>query len=222
MAEVAKAVAAELPSPDGHNWFQPWASLLTSVRSQTKQAIDPQFVHAESQVSHTSEEQISKAAERLDKWLDDCRKTLLGADSQPAPPAAAANLPMSSLISSTSPDDWSYYVADGGSDRLILHQRPSGPTTSQTRIIGLLVIVGLLIATLWIARWPAAKDFICRWPQAVGVSIGVACWAWLWPSWLGLVIIAASVWLALRFDWPGRSLRTEASTVLRTARPTQS
>jgi hypothetical protein len=67
-------------------------------------------------------------------------------------------------------------------------------------------------------RSPATIDFFCRWPHVLGILAGVVYWAWLWPSWLGLVIGAASVWLVLRFDWPGRSLRTEASTVLRSAR----
>jgi hypothetical protein len=67
-------------------------------------------------------------------------------------------------------------------------------------------------------RHPAAVDFLYRWPHAFGVLLGMAWWAWLWPSWLGILIGVASLWLALRFAWPGRSMRTEASTVLRASR----
>jgi hypothetical protein len=69
-------------------------------------------------------------------------------------------------------------------------------------------------------RRPAAADFLYRWPHACGVLLGIVVWAWLWPSWLGILIAAASLWQALRFAWPGRSLRTEASTVLRASRTT--
>jgi chromate transport protein ChrA len=95
--------------------------------------------------------------------------------------------------------------------------RQRGLTFAQAQAIGLLLIAVLLAAALSIARSPAATDFFCRWPHAFGILIGIVYWAWLWPSWLGILIAAASVALSLRFDWPGRSLRTEASTVLRKA-----
>jgi hypothetical protein len=76
------------------------------------------------------------------------------------------------------------------------------------------------VGTIWLMRRPAAVDVFYRWPHACGVLLGIAYWAWLWPSWLGTLIAAASLWLAVRFAWPGRSLRTEASTVLRASRTT--
>jgi hypothetical protein len=217
MAEAARATAAQLPSPDGYHWFQPWANMLAAVRAQTRQAIAPHLSQAESQVSHTSEEQISKVSEQLDIWLEDCRKTLPGAELKPDESKTSPSL-TSSFLAASATDNWTYYVAQGGSDRLVLQMRSLEFTATQARIIGLLLIAVSLAATLWLARWPAAIDFFCRWPQALGILVAIAYWAWLWPSWLGIVIGAVSVWFALRFDWPGRSLRTEASTVLRAAR----
>jgi hypothetical protein len=222
IAEAAKATAAELPSPDGYNWFQPWAILLTSARTETQHRnTAPPLERIESQVSHTAEDQITQAAARLDKWLADCRKTLVSPN--PDKTAAAPEVvdsPTSSQSAAPAADEWTYYVAEGGNDNLALHLRSLEPTPTQNRLIGLLLISGALIATIWVMRRPAATDFLYRWPHACGVLLGIAYWAWLWPSWLGILIAAASLWLALRFAWPGRSLRTEASTVLRASRTT--
>jgi hypothetical protein len=222
IAETAKATAAELPSPDGYNWFQPWAKLLTAARTETQHTKStPPLERVESQVSHTAEDQITQAAARLEKWLDDCRKTLVSPDPEKAAPTAATSgLPTSRELVAPATDEWTYYVAEGGDDRLAIHFRSLAPTPTQNRIIGLLVIAGALIATLSMMRRPAAADFLYRWPHACGVLLGIAYWGWLWPSWLGILIAAASLWLALRFGWPSRSLRTEASTVLRSSRTT--
>jgi hypothetical protein len=223
IAEAAKATAAELPPPDGYNWFQPWAKLLTAVRADTQQTDPaPRAERAESQVSRTAAEQIAQATARLEKWLEDCRKTLVGPNSENAASAPAnGNSPISHQdgIDAAS-GEWTCYVAEGGNDRLKLHFRSLETTPAQSRLIGLLVIAASLLTTIWIMRHPAAVDCIYRWPHACGVLLGIAFWAWLWPSWLGILIAAVSLWLALRFAWPGRSIRTEASTVLRASRST--
>ena len=217
IAEASKAMAAELPSPDGYNWFRPWANLLTTTQLQAQQIITATRVgQAEIQVSSTAEEQIRHATERLNKWLADCRNSLAKPNAETTPERpAAVDTSISSPLTTAGVGEWSYYVAEGGNDRLGLELSPTGYTTNQTRLIALPLTAVLLVGTIWLMRLPAATDFIYRWPHALGILFGIAYWAWLWPSWLGLLIVAGSLWLALRFDWPGRSLRAEASTVLR-------
>jgi hypothetical protein len=217
ITEAAKTTAAELPHPDGYNWFQPWANLLTAVRAETQQMnTGPQLERVESQVSHTFDDQITQAAARLDKWINDCRKTLVGPNPEKTAAPIQVDEPLA-LPQPTAPaaDEWTYYVAEGGDDRLAIQLQPLDLTASQVRVIGLLLIVGGLIAAIWLLRRPVTADLLYRWPHTFGVLAGIAYWAWLWPSWLGILISAVSLWLALRFNWPGRSLRTEASTVLR-------
>ncbi len=215
IAEAAKTSAAQLPPPDGYNWFQSWATLLSQVRNQSQQTIAlPHLERAESQVSHPAADQISQAAQRSDKWLEDCRQSLTGSKSQNTS-LAIYDSSMALLLDAPGAGEWTYYVAEGGNNRLDLQLQRVEPTTAQIQLIGLLLIVSLLSASIWLMRWPVSADFICRWPHAVGVLLGVAYWAWLWPSWLGILIGAVSVWLALRFVWPGRSRRAEGSTVLR-------
>jgi hypothetical protein len=222
IAEAAKAAAAELPSPDGYNWFQPWAKSLAAARTETLLTMKaPPIKRVESRVSHSAEDQINQASARFDKWLDDCRKTLVGTHPDKAlATAAATNSPTARDRASPASEEWTYYVAQGGNDRLALSLQSLEPTPTQKRLIGLLIIAGSLTGAIWLMRRPAAVDFLYRWPHGCGVLLGIAYWAWLWPSWLGILIAAASLWLTVRFAWPSRSLRTEASTVLRASRTT--
>jgi hypothetical protein len=221
IAEAAQSAAAELTPPDGYNWFQSWAMLLNAARAQTQQLAGPNVDSAKSQISRTSEEQISQAVQRLENWLAIGRKTMPGPDSGDSPaPRAATDAAVSSRFIAAAAGVWSYYVAEGGSDRLVLQLRPATLSLAQIRWVGVLLVAAATALAIWLMRWPAVADFACRWPHALGILFGVAYWAWLWPSWLGILLSAASLWLALRFDWPGRSLRTEASTVLRASRST--
>jgi hypothetical protein len=155
----------------------------------------------------------------LDKWLDDCRGSLVGPNSaRGLISGEAGDSTTSSQPTGQAANEWTFYVAEGGNDRLTLQLQRNGPTSSQIRFAGLLLITSGLIAAIWLMRRPAAIDALCRWPHACGVLVGIAIWAWMWPSWFGILIAGASLWLALRSNWPGRSLRTEASTVLRASR----
>ena len=44
-------------------------------------------------------------------------------------------------------------------------------------------------------------EFFCRWPHLVCVLLGLAWWLWLWPSIIGLLIVAVSLASLLRSPW---------------------
>jgi len=180
IAEVAKATAAELPPPDGYNWFQPGEIPDRGTHRNATHNLRPPFERAESQVSHTAEDQITQASARLDKWLDDGRKTLIG----PHPDKTAASTetttsPTSHELASPAANEWTYYVAEGGNDRLPLRFRSLEPTPTQNRLIGLLVIACSLIAAISLMRRPPPPIF-----STAGHTRAEFCWA----SRLGLVV----------------------------------
>ncbi len=218
VAESAIATAAEAPSPDGISWLRPWVVLLQGVRDQTHQIMAQPTGPATAQVARSSEEQIDRALKRLDAWLEQARNFLTDPDApQTKMTALAADSMIFSTQFSTAPEAMCY-VAEGGADRLPIQVAPVSPSLGQNQLLALLAVVALAAGCFWLIRSPAAADFLFRWPHIFGVLAGIAWWAWLWPSWFGLLIVAASTWLALRFDWPGRSTRAEASTVLRSTR----
>ena len=118
--------------------------------------------------------------------------------------------------------------------RLLITWPKAGPTASilkriahrgdstQIRVLGLLVIVGLAAAGAWLIRSPAAADFLCRWPQAFGILFGIAYWAWLWPSWLGIVdrrrksVVGPTIQLAGPLAAPGSQHRPPLDAVAMT------
>jgi hypothetical protein len=89
------------------------------------------------------------------------------------------------------------------------------PNTGKARVAALALVGLAAAATISLLRRPAPWDVVCRWPHAFAFLLGIAYWAALWPSWLGIAIAIASLLLALRSGFPGRSMRTEGSTVLR-------
>jgi hypothetical protein len=99
-------------------------------------------------------------------------------------------------------------------------QHPAVATGArQSDWIGLLAVACMGIVGIYLTRRPEFWQWAYQWPNALFFLAGVAYWAWLRPSWLGLVFAAASVVLAFRSGWPGRSIRLDASTVLRANRP---
>jgi hypothetical protein len=113
---------------------------------------------------------------------------------------------------------WIFCIAEGGADELTVDIQPATATSRQTRLLGSLAIIGAGAAAVWLMRRPAATDFLYRWPHAITFLMGIVFWAWLWPSWVGLVISMASLFWAWRLGWPGRTLPMERSTVLRVPR----
>jgi hypothetical protein len=220
IAESATAAAADAPSPDGYNWFRPWLAMLEGVRQQSQNLLDqPAAEQGLAQVSRAAEEQIAGVSERLETWRQQAREVIVTPELPPSLGARSSTKPRPAEQPAFSPESrTTYFVAEGGVDHLLVEIMPTQASPRKIQTFGLLAIAGLTLVGAWLSRSAVAADFLCRWPHAAGVAIGIAYWAWLWPSWLGLVIIAASLWSSFRFLWPGRPLRPEASTVLRSSR----
>jgi hypothetical protein len=214
IAESASAAAAEAPQPDGANWFRPWAERLKAVHRESIQLIgQPMAASSVAQLPAFSDEQLSKISNRFEKWLEE--STDLFGNVENSFTSLASEL---SIGKDHSPDQQTtHYVSEGGADELLVQVMQPASTSLRPRFVATVAIV-VLLAGFWWSKTSAFNDFLCRVPYVTGVLLGIGYWAWLWPSWLGLIVAAASACLALRFNWPGRYLRPEASTVLRSTR----
>jgi hypothetical protein len=218
IAESAAPFAAELAIPDNLNWFRCWTNLLLTAKSTVPGSIaQTTQVPPDSQVSRIADEQIQRATEHLNQWLAKTEKFQQNRGERPQTGVLEHRTSLLSVPAlSRNTRDWTYYVTAAGSDRSPAIADAVGEPIHQSAA-PLLVLLALAGGSVWLTYSPTARDFVCRWPGAVGVLVGLAYWAWLWPSWLGLMIAAACVITSLRSSWPGRSTRTEASTVLRAA-----
>jgi hypothetical protein len=214
IAESATRYAIEWPLADGKNWYLPWARRLDTFR-ETALGTVRQVGNDTStlQLNSAVEEQLADAAERISAWLDQCDQIW----SIPAEePRASTQSPPGELsswdLARSSAAKWTYCVAEGDAARVVIEGLPS--SQSQAQLGPLLAIFIFAASTIAVMRWPAGREFVCRWPHALAFLAGIAYWAFLWPSIVGLLIAAGSIWLALRPAWPGRSIRMEGSTVI--------
>ncbi|MCI0334158.1 MAG: hypothetical protein L0228_13150 [Planctomycetes bacterium] len=220
IVEAATPTAVESPSPDGYNWFRPWASMLMRLRSDALDTMaQPAGRHLASQVTRPLEEQLAAVSARLDSWIEKSADSLARPEADESTLNSADEELTAQSAITRSAEDWVYYITDGDLDHLSVDFAPSVAGSVQSQYVALLAVVSLSIAAVALLRRPAVWDFLYQWPHAVGFLLGIAYWAWLEPSWLGLVIAAASVGLAFRTGWPGRAIRLDASTVLRASRP---
>jgi hypothetical protein len=217
VVELAMPAAVELPYPDGYRWYRSWAQRLTKVRERSAHAVNTIRGPARSQISASAEDQLAGASGRLEQWIEQGEQLLANA-ARPATSARGDEPSESESAASPPAGPWIYCVAGGGTEQLVVDTAPGAASPSQVRWVGLLAIGCGAAAIVWLTRRPATADFLYRWPHAAGFVVGFVYWAWLWPSWLGLLIAAGSLILVWWPGWPGRTLPAERSTVLRLAR----
>jgi hypothetical protein len=192
--------------------------MLTRLRTEAFNSLAARDSRsAPSQISQPVDEQLTAASTRLDAWVEQYSAELDGPEAEVETPEqtgsefAIASLPATGR--------WVYCVTDGALDRLTLNNESKSVGWGTSSMAGALAITSLTLAMFLLARRTNAPDLLYQWPHAVGFLIGIACWAWLQPSWVGLLIAAVCVALALHSGWPGRAIRLDASTVLRASHP---
>jgi hypothetical protein len=213
IVESTATTALELP-PDGYRWYRPWAARLVALG---REASATPGTRQSAQISSTAEEQLAAASERLDAWIAQCDAKF----EKPEDSDSLADSRSSAdfmLASSSANDTWVHCVAEGGQPRLTIEFASASFTPEQTCGIGLLSIVGAAAAAIGLVRHPAMWDVVCRWPHALVTAAGIAYWAWLWPSWFGLVVALMGVATSLLPSITSRTIPGEGSTVLRSGR----
>jgi hypothetical protein len=211
--------AVEAPRPDGYRWFQSWTERLAALRDKAVEdkGISPGG-RPRSQVSRAAEEQLARASEQLDQWIEQGRDLLAGPEVEPDQTVDEIELPPRGQSGRSPVSRWIYCVAEGGDQELRVDLGPPAAASTTSRVTGISAVIAAAAASVWLLRRPAAADFLYRWPHAIAFLVGLAVWAWLRPSWAGLLIAGASLLLAGRRGWPGRSLPRERSTVVRIPR----
>jgi hypothetical protein len=214
IAESATRYAIEWPLADGKHWYLPWAQRLNTLREIASRAVSQVDNGASTlQVDSAVEEQLADATERIGTWMEQCDQiwSVPEEESPALNPSAPTELSTWDLARSNA-GQWTYCVADGDAAHVVVDGLPSTP--GQGKLGSLLAIFVIAASTIAVMRWPLGREFLCRWPHALAFLAGLAYWAFLWPSIVGLLIAAGSIWLALRPGWPGRSMRVEGSTVI--------
>jgi hypothetical protein len=222
IVESATAGAIDYPLPDGQSWYAAWASRLTALRQQLF-AANPAVRGDRSalQVDLTAEQQLADASKRLDVWFDQGAQVwTFSASAQPPATSSHQGQLLAWDLGMSAASHWTYCVAEGDAAQLAFVVAPSSAAPIRSRAGELLAIFAVAAAAIAFFRSPAGIELMYRWPHGLAFLVGLTYWAILWPSWLGLVIAAGSLWLAVQPGWPGRSVPVETSTVIRTGQLT--
>lgn len=196
----ASRSAIEAPVVDGYNWYTSWSEQLAAAE-RIAQAFEQPVAGATApaRVTPPNDDLFARAAERSATWMQemedvfaDAGPVAAHADSRPEishdPWALAGSIHSTPIC----------LVADGGQDQLRLEIVPAEMSPLQGRLVALTSLGVVAAIAFWIRRRPDVLAMVTVWPQATVIVIGVAAWAWLRPSALGLLIAAVGVGLLLR------------------------
>ena len=147
IAEAAKATAAELPPPDGYNWFQPWAKLLTAARTRTQQVESCSHRSNGSKARSLTPPKTKSPRPPLawtngsttvaNPWSAPISETSRFRHRQPRFATSAQSQPLRRPTNGPTTSPKAATIVS------TLHFQPLGPTSTQIRLIGLLLIAGL-------------------------------------------------------------------------------
>jgi len=198
---LRSATRSAITSPviDGYNWYARWSEQLAAaerIAQSLKQPVAGSTAPA--RVTPPSDDLLADGARRSAAWMQEMEEVF--ADAGPAAhaevqPGTSTNAWQTAASSHSSPI---CLVADGGQDQLRVELVPVELAPLPARLAALASIFALAVAAYWVRRRPAVLALVTAWPQATLIVIGVATWAWLRPSALGLLIVAVGVGLALR------------------------
>ncbi len=214
-AESASSTAAD-SQPDGVNWFHIWAVALQAARNEVQDLVKtPSAATSVAELASLSDEQAKQISSRLDKWLEASTDLFGNVDSSSSGPSNFVTANSIAPGTGKADQETTHYIGEGDADRIELITVDDSTTSHSLQAVAVIAAICSGVTVIFLGCIPAMRDALHRYPHTLGVVVGIAYWAWLWPSWVGMLIVLVSAVLALRFGWPGRSIRPESSTVLR-------
>jgi hypothetical protein len=190
-------VAAQFSAAQLADWYRPWTrSLLRAKQAVFRAAL------AGAAGGDTSDEMVEARA--IVRGHDEVAArlgmtdVLAQLDDQAATPREAGDLWRWAFRQGRQPTRAMY---EGAAPTLELEYPRAAVGDLPGRLAGALLIglggLGLALAL----RRRVAADLPWRWPHALGVAAGLFYWLYLSPSLVGWLIVAASLFTALRGPW---------------------
>jgi hypothetical protein len=105
--------------------------------------------------------------------------------------ADAGNLPADWRRLAPSSDNAVSYAVSGSPDSIAVGFRQADTSNWRSRLAAVIALVAVVISALALVRRGLLVAWLRRWPNVVGVVLGIAWWLWASPSALGLLIVAA-------------------------------
>jgi hypothetical protein len=214
-AEAGAAQAGAAPARDGQNWAHAWRPLLDAAQEQAAteitRAADTAVAGQIPMQRAPADELAQRSAELADwaaRFASSNSDNLAASDDTRLEPQAASSR---QFIDTGDSRAVSYFISEGSPRQLRLAEPDATTRMDIALLLPILVIVLLAAGTIWALRRAAVRDLAWRWPQAVGVLLGLAWWSWLTPSGLGWLIVVASLLIRLRTNWRSSPVAIDSS-----------
>jgi hypothetical protein len=212
ISEAATRPVIDSPIADGYQWFVHWTQTLKAAeRAARSQPIDPARLRQVPPEASAEGDPRTLAIDRSAAWRKQAEELFATSGAAAASEQPTATKQNGGLRIATPPGcSWSHFVAAGtrggddlpavaaGQDELRIEWVPEALTPLASRLVVLSCVIVLAAAAGWLVNRPATRDVLVRWPFATAALSGLAAWAWLRPSWLGLAIAMVSLCLWLR------------------------
>jgi len=194
------ADAPDKPSQEMLRWYDTWAHGWAALRH----AVERQLQTARPEVAENVRTELQSIERRQVRVAN-----RLGASqilAQELSDLPVVNAPTELWHATLDrPQSVSRYVSPGGVAAIGLGYRRLEPDRFSTGLLGVMGLLTLILAAALLVRQNALARLVSRWPQPVGILVGLSWWWWLAPSILGLAIAAVCLAGWLRSAWRRRS-----------------
>jgi hypothetical protein len=176
-------------------WYRPWARRLLVVRRGLERELLPAARERPARTAAAEAQAIEQEQWQLAERLG--ATDLLG---QLAAEAAVADRPheLARCGVCSARAVARYAFAEGVGSITLECRRVEHPGLAQRWLAALCLAVAVPLMVVG-SRRSRVRWWLKKWPQAIGVVLGLAWWLWLWPSVLGWGIVLLSLIAAL---WP--------------------
>ncbi|HTN77231.1 MAG TPA: hypothetical protein VL096_18360, partial [Pirellulaceae bacterium] len=196
LLEQAAGVLPESDTSEVASWYLPWARRGVAAKA----AFAQQESDRESPSVALTHEMRSLAQDAdviTQQW--GVSPLAAQAERESIQPAGDADL-MPLLSPATTPALRA--MLPGSATALTIQARRTQASPLIGRWVVGLVIVAILLATSLLQRWPLVADAAIRYPQALGMVVGLTWWLLLQPGFIGLAIVLLFAISTLRWPWP--------------------
>jgi YD repeat-containing protein len=205
LVESAVDTVLDSPATEIQAWYTPWVMRLASSTARLEQFRRQQQKSSWAQPDwvKTLNEQQQLIAERLG-----VSSALIDYQTR----TSEYPQPSDKLRFGQRADGIAQRYAFLGEEPSVSIVQTSGDWSARwNRLFGALVVVLIGGVLWWGTRGSWWLNMLCQWPHAVGVVVGLAWWLFATPSLLGWVIIAVSLWGAVRLPMPSQHVRIPAT-----------
>lgn len=203
LMESAADTAAEDPE-ETVQWYRIWARRWAAAGEEIRRQLNVPGEDDTFRASPSDRQAILKELETLAGRQAPLAKRLGGDQAALFPPndSPVNDSPSSRWLANLDPAPVTVRsVSEEGQHAIALAYDALEDDGRGSRVGGAVIVAIAVALVVGGACYRRLAGWVCRWPHALGVLVGLAWWLWLWPSALGWVIVLLSLAASFKPGW---------------------